>query len=191
MNIKSWSMAIRLRAKLSFVIWGASCERAPMAWFSNVFLLKSSSVMFWKPKSDKGIEDILFPRSKSFVTFSFDRDDKLGIVFRFAWLQFTMVSLSLFHQTTSRHVHDVCFSRTGQRKSANDVMMNIKKAIARFHRIILSSVTNLKKNFFKLQFNITYFIKGMTFAILTIDFVHEITIDIWFLVTRFIENIFS
>lgn len=31
----------------------------------------------------------------------------------------------------------------------------------------------------------------MTFAILTIDFVHEITIDIWFLVTRFIENIFS
>lgn len=31
----------------------------------------------------------------------------------------------------------------------------------------------------------------MTFAILTIDFVHEITIDIWFLDTRFIENIFS
>lgn len=57
-----------------------------MVWFFNVFLFKFSFVMFLKFKFDGEIEDILFLCSKSFVMLWFDRDDKLGIVFRFVWL---------------------------------------------------------------------------------------------------------
>lgn len=57
-----------------------------MVWLFNLFLFKFSFVMFLKFKFDREIEDILFLCSKSFVMLWFDRDDKLGIVFRFVWL---------------------------------------------------------------------------------------------------------